>query len=104
MEFYEIKTKEAIFASQCDKLECDIQSKLYDEEGCMRYTSDGYVDMKYQKNNVSLNNSLVKELLETKMSFGEMWMIYGLKKYDYDENLKSVSEYARKNNISNFKK
>ena len=34
-EFDSHSTKEAMFAYQCDKLECDLQSKLYDEEGCV---------------------------------------------------------------------
>jgi 5'-deoxynucleotidase YfbR-like HD superfamily hydrolase len=32
LEFDDHKTKEANFAYQCDKLECDLQCKLYDEE------------------------------------------------------------------------
>ncbi|MBO4517220.1 HD domain-containing protein [bacterium] len=32
LEFDEHKTKEANFAYQCDKLECDFQCKLYDGE------------------------------------------------------------------------
>ena len=32
LEFDSHKTKEANFAYQCDKLECDLQCKLYDEE------------------------------------------------------------------------
>jgi 5'-deoxynucleotidase YfbR-like HD superfamily hydrolase len=32
LEFDEHKTKEGKFAYQCDKLECDLQCKLYDEE------------------------------------------------------------------------
>ena len=31
LEFDAHDTKESIFAYQCDKLECDLQSKLYDE-------------------------------------------------------------------------
>ena len=34
-EFDERKTKEAIFAYHCDKLECDLQCKIYDEENCV---------------------------------------------------------------------
>ncbi len=34
-EFEEMKTKESLFAKMCDKLEADIQSKIYCEEGCM---------------------------------------------------------------------
>ena len=37
------QTKESLFAFQCDKLECDLQCKLYDQENC--------VDLKKQDNN-----------------------------------------------------
>ena len=43
-EFDEKKTDEAKFAFMCDKLECDIQCKLYDEENC--------VDLENQDNKV----------------------------------------------------
>ena len=48
LEFDDHKTKEANFAYQCDKLECDIQSKLYDQEGC--------VDLNYQEGNATAKN------------------------------------------------
>ena len=35
LEFDARKTKEAKFAYWCDKLECDLQSKIYDEENCV---------------------------------------------------------------------
>jgi len=35
LEFDERKTDEAVFAHFCDKLECDLQCRLYDEEGCV---------------------------------------------------------------------
>ena len=54
-EFDSHSTKEAMFAYQCDKLECDLQSKLYDEEGC--------VDLNKQESNDLLENELVKKLL-----------------------------------------
>ena len=38
LEFDDHQTKEAMFAFQCDKLECDLQSKLYDEEKCVDAT------------------------------------------------------------------
>jgi putative hydrolase of HD superfamily len=38
MEFEENKTKEAIFCKQIDKLEADLQIKLYDESGRADYT------------------------------------------------------------------
>ena len=91
LEFDAKETKEAIFAYQCDKLECDLQSKLYDEEKC--------VDLNNQPNNEVINNKRVKELLNNGESFSEMWLKFGQETYPYDENFRSVSNYALKNNI-----
>ena len=92
LEFDERKTPEAKFAYQCDKLECDIQCKLYDEENC--------VDLNNQENNTTAKNSTVKELLDSGMSWSEMWMTFGQKKYPYDENFMAVSNYVMKTPIT----
>jgi putative hydrolase of HD superfamily len=91
-EFDSHSTKEAMFAYQCDKLECDLQSKLYDEEGC--------VDLNKQENNDSLENELVKKLLSEEKSWSGMWLRFGQTVYPYDDNFKNVSKYALNNNIS----
>ena len=96
MEFDERKTKEAIFAHYCDKLECDIQSKLYDEEEC--------VDLNHQENNKSVSYPKVKVLLEEGNTFSEMWLKYGQDRYNYDENFKSISNYVLTNRINNKNK
>ena len=95
-EFDSKSTPEALFAHRCDKLECDLQSKLYDEEHC--------VDLNNQEGNNTMNHPLVKELLESGMSWSEMWLAFGQKIYDYDQNFREVSDYAMKNNISNLAK
>jgi len=91
LEFDAHKTKEAIFAYQCDKLECDIQSKLYDQEDC--------VDLNHQEGNETINNELVKSLLESGQSWSDMWLEFGQKKYPYDSNFMSVSRYVKENTI-----
>ena len=78
LEFDERKTKEAVFAYQCDKLECDLQSKLYDEEGC--------VDLNSQEGNETYNNPFVQQLLEEEKTWSGMWLSFGQKKYCYDKN------------------
>ena len=90
-EFDERKTKEALFAYQCDKLECDIQSKLYDLENC--------VDLNDQSNNKTFNNKEVQELLNKEYSFSQMWLTFGQNKYNYDKNFMEVSNYVINNNI-----
>ena len=93
LEFDSQKTKESIFAYQCDKLECDLQSKLYDIEGC--------IDLNNQKGNTTMNNPTVKKLLDNGDSFSDMWLKFGQKKYPYDDNFRSVSSYMIGNNLEN---
>lgn len=88
LEFEEQKTKEAIFAYLCDKLECDIQCKLYDLEN--------YVDLNQQENNKTANNDLVKKLLSENKTWSDMWLEFGQLKYPYDENFIKVSNYVKK--------
>lgn len=91
LEFDSHATAEAKFAYQCDKLECDIQCKLYDQEGC--------VDLKQQEGNATADNELVKKLLENGQSWSDMWLEFGQRKYPYDKNFLAVSEYAKNNYI-----
>ena len=95
LEFDEHKTKESLFAFQCDKLECDLQSKIYDEEG--------YVDLSKQENNKSFYDEDVQKLLKQGMTFGQMWMTFGQERYNYDDNFKAVSNYALNNKITEEK-
>ena len=93
LEFDAHQTKESIFAFQCDKLECDLQCKLYDQENC--------VDLKKQPNNEIMDDELVKEMVDKGDSWSTMWLEYGQIKYPYDENFKAVSNYAKNNKIGN---
>lgn len=95
LEFDERKTDEAKFAYMCDKLECDIQCKLYDEENC--------VDVEDPRHKV-LGNERVKNLLKEGKNWSEMWMSFGREHYPYDKNFRSISEYAEKNNIHKLTK
>ena len=91
LEFDAHNTKESIFAYQCDKLECDLQSKLYDEEGC--------VDLNKQDGNDILRNPRVQELLKNGASWSTMWLRFGQQVYPYDNNFRAVSDYAINNDI-----
>lgn len=94
LEFDNQETKESKFAFQCDKLECDIQCKLYDEENC--------VDLDQQENNIVMNNPVVKTLLGSGMTWSEMWLKFSQGKYNYDENFTAVSKYVENNKISSY--
>ena len=92
IEFDERKTNESRFAYYCDKLECDIQSKIYDEKDC--------VDLNHQSNNKSFNDPEVQKLLNSGMSWSDMWLTFSQNRYNYDENFMSVSNYVKKHNIT----
>lgn len=91
LEFDSHATKEAMFAYQCDKLECDLQCKLYDEEGC--------VDLKRQEGNISMEDVRVQELLKSGASWSTMWLLFGQRSYPYDEHFRAVSNYAMNHKI-----
>ena len=90
LEFDAKETKEANFAQQCDRLECDLQCRIYDEEHA--------VDLSKQENNVSFKNNEVQQLLKEN-SWSEMWLKYWQKHFDYDKNFMAVSNFALNNNI-----
>lgn len=90
-EFEERKTPEAQFAYFCDKLECDLQAKLYDEEKC--------VDLNKQDNNITMNDPDVQKLLKAGMSWSQMWLSFGQSRYNYDEHFLAVSNFAKNNKI-----
>lgn len=94
IEFDEKQSKEALFAYYCDKLECDLQCKLYDEENC--------VDLNKQGDNKTFYDDNVQTLLKSGKSWSEMWMLFGQDRYNYDENFLSVSNYAKNHNIRNL--
>ncbi len=94
LEFDERKSKEAIFAYHIDKLECDIQCKLYYEE------NNNCVDIDNQENNNSFKDKRVQELLNKDYDFATMWLDFGKDRFVDDNNFIKVLEYVRNNKIS----
>lgn len=93
LEFDAHETKESLFAYHCDKLECDLQCKLYDEETCVE------VDIEKHRNRI--HDDVVRKLLEEGKSLWEMWLTFGQRNYHYDENFMAVSNYALNHKINN---
>lgn len=94
LEFDERKSNDAKFAYYCDKLECDIQCKIYDEENC--------VDLDKQMINRELHNPLARKMYEEGASWSDMWISFDESKCGYDDNFLEVSNYIKKNNITSF--
>ena len=92
LEFDAHETKESIFAYHCDKLECDLQCKLYDEET--------RIDVDIEKHRNRIHDDEVRKLLEEGKSLWEMWLTFGQRNYGYDKNFMAVSNYALNHKIS----
>ena len=90
-EFDERITKEAVFAHHIDKLECDLQCKLYDEEKC--------VDLNNQEENETYNDEEVQKYIKNGDSWSKMWLNFDKKRYNYDDNFLSIINYALENDI-----
>lgn len=91
-EFDERKTKEALFAYHCDKLECDIQCKLYDEAG--------YVNPFDQGENPDHNQEIIKKLKNGEITWSEAWLNHDRPKYNDDANFMEVLNYTKNNPIT----
>lgn len=90
-EYNERKTEEAKFAYHCDKLECDIQMKLYDQEGCF--------DLNNQPNNPIINDSSVKKVLDSEKNISNAWIEFDRTKYEDDKNFIEIIDYLKENEI-----
>ena len=93
VEFSEKNTPEALFAYYCDKLDCDIQAKLYDEEKC--------VDFNNQENNPYISIDRVAKLMKENKTWSEAWIETDRKIYSKDDNFLSVLDYIKSNNLLN---
>ncbi len=92
LEFDAKQTQEAIFANQCDKLEADIQCKLYDENNCM--------DVALQQKNPAVCDEEVKTLLKENKSLSKAWIEYWQTHQKFDDNFMKVINYIKTNKIS----
>lgn len=92
LEFDEKKTKEALFAYHCDKLECDLQCKLYDEAH--------YVDPYNQGDSADHKPEIMEKLKSGEITWSSSWMNHDRPKYEDDENFMEVLDYALDNSIS----
>ena len=90
-EYNERTTEEAKFAYHCDKLECDIQMKLYDQEGCF--------DLNNQPNNPILNNPNVRKVLDSEKNISNAWIEFDRSKYEDDKNFIEIIDYLKEYEI-----
>lgn len=90
-EFDERKTKEAKFAYLCDKLECDLQCKIYDE--------NNYVKAEDQLKEDNHRPDVMEKLLKGETTWSLSWMTHDRPIYEIDEVFMEVLDYAINNQI-----
>lgn len=95
-EFDDKKTPEAIFAYHCDKLECDLQCKLYDEAN--------YVDPYNQGDSPDHDPILMEKLKNKETTWSNSWMNHDRVLFTDDENFLEVLDYAIEKPITYTKK
>ena len=92
LEFDEKKTKEAIFAHHCDKLEADIQAKVYQDMGCQN-------PLDKQKNNVVFKSQKVQQMIKDGAeSAFDIWYEWDKPLYYDDETFANILDHVKKIN------
>lgn len=88
-EFDEKKTKEAIFAHHCDKLEADIQAKVYQDMGCQH-------PLDKQEDNVVFKSNRVQQMVKdgAQTAF-DIWYEWDKSLYYDDEDFARLLDYVR---------
>lgn len=96
LEFDNQESNEAVFAHFCDKLECDIQAKIYDETA--------KVDLTKQDDNNAFNLEMVQEYLAkyqgNKYNWSGAWIKLDQKLLKYPKEFMDISDYVFENEIT----
>ena len=88
-EFDEKKTKEAIFAHHCDKLEADIQAKVYQDMGCQHSLDEQEDNVVFKSNKVQ---QMVKDGAQTAF---DIWYEWDKSLYYDDKDFARLLDYVR---------
>ena len=88
-EFDERQTREAVFAYHCDKLEADIQSKVYQDMGCQN-------PLDKQENNVVFKSKRVQQMVQNGASTAfDIWYEWDKSLYADDERFSALLDYIK---------
>lgn len=93
LEFDAKKTKEALFAYHCDKLEADIQAKIYDDMGFMKWEN--------QVSNIALRKKSIQQIIDAGAeTVSDVWHEYDKVLYEDDEVFAKTLIYVNKHKIA----
>ena len=94
IEFDEHNTKESKFAYLCDKMEADIQAKVYQDMGYQHSLDD-------QENNVVFKSPKIGQMIEdgAQTAF-DIWYEWDKSKFDGEPVFEKTLSYVKKNNTN----
>ncbi len=92
--FDEQDTSESKFAYYCDKLEADIQAKVYQDMGCQK-------SLHNQENNIVFQNTRIKQILEqgAETAF-DIWYTWDKPIYEKEPVFQKVLKYIKNTTIT----
>lgn len=94
IEFDEHNTKESKFAYLCDKMEADIQAKVYQDMGYQHSLDE-------QENNVAFQNPKINEMIKNGAQTAfDIWYEYDKAKFDGEPVFIKVLSYIKNNNTN----
>ena len=94
-EFENMETREAVFAKMCDKLEANIQCKIYCEENC--------IDINNEKNVHLLKDERVQRLLENgEKTVADLYIESDRPIYT-EKVFEDIADFIKKNDILEIK-
>lgn len=95
-EFDEKVTKESIFAFHCDKLEADLQSKIYQDMGCHHPLTE-------QKNNIAFTSERIQQAIANGASTAfDVWYEVDKSFYVDDDLFSKMLDYAKSHDTQCF--
>ena len=94
-EFENMKTNESMFAKMCDKLEADIQCKLYCEENC--------IDINKKENAYLLKDSRVQKLLQNGEKTVADLFIENDRPIYKEKIFENIADYIKSNDLLKLK-
>lgn len=95
-EFNDKKTKEAVFAYHCDKIEADIQAKCYQDMGFQHSINN-------DKDIAILQNTQIQQSIKNgAKNFFDIWYEWDKEKFKDDENFMAILDYIKRNDTQNL--
>ena len=89
-EFDTLATPEAVFAHKCDKLECDLQARLYSDEGCLKLEN---------ADNIKDNEKIVEYRVKGITDIADYFALEDRKHFADDDIFRKINLYIENNKI-----